>query len=331
MEAAMPRHLAAALFAALVAAPLAAQPIRVEPVIFAPGAESAAISGRIVGRETVDYRVGAEAGQRLSVTLETDNAANYFNVMAPGETEVAFFVGSAEGTAFSGPAPRSGFHTIRVYLMRSAARRGETARYVLTVGVEGASAPDLSAPVVGDFADGLMGGPDFWRVETEGGRLNLRAGPSAGAAILDRLPPGATLRNRGCRMAEGRRWCNVERPETGLGGWVAGEYLREGAPPAADALVPGTPYHATGAVPCSGDGGAPLEQCGFGVTRLGRGAARLVLTAPEGGERVVQFEGGAVAGVEGGAAFSAARDGDRTILRIGLERYDIPDAAPFGG
>ncbi len=327
----MPHHLVAAICAVLLAAPLAAQPVRVEPVTFAPGAESAVMRGRIAGRETVDHRVGAEAGQRLSVTLETDNPSNHFNVLAPGETEAAFFTGSSEGRRFAGPAPLSGFYTIRVYLMRDAARRGEAALYALTVGVEGASAPDLSAPVAGDFADGLMGGPDFWRVETAGGRLNLRGAPSAGAAIRDRVPAGATLRNHGCRMAEGRRWCAVERPESGVGGWVAGEYLREGAPRVADAPVPGAPYHATGAVPCSGDGGAPAQQCGFGVTRLGGGAARLVLTAPGGGERVVLFEGGAVAGVEGGAAFSAARDGDRTILRIGLERYDIPDAAPFGG
>jgi hypothetical protein len=108
--------LAAACAAVLgvAAAPATAQPIRVEPVHFAPGAESKTIRGRIVGREIVDYRVGAEAGQRLTVALETDNAANYFNVMAPGETETAFFIGSTEGLRFAGPAPLSGFHTVRV-------------------------------------------------------------------------------------------------------------------------------------------------------------------------------------------------------------------------
>jgi hypothetical protein len=328
----MLRHLIAAALTAVLAHPAIAEPIRVEPVVFAAGTESATIRGRITGRETVDYHVGAEAGQPLTVTLETDNRSNYFNVMAPGERDVAFFVGSSEGTRFAGRAPLSGFHTVRLYLMRSAARRGETADYTLTVGVEGASAPDLDTPVRGDFADGLAGGPDFWAVRTEGGRLNLRAGPSAGAAIRDRMEPGSALRNLGCRMAEGRRWCAVERPETGLRGWAAGEYLREGPAPAPhDVRVQGTPFHATGQVPCSGDGSAPSAACPFGVDRLGGGSGRVVLTAPGGGARVVFFEDGVVRAVDGAAGFSVVRDGDGTILRIGLERYDIPDAVITGG
>lgn len=65
---------------------------------------------------------------------------------------------------------------------------------------------------------------------------------------------GDVLRNRGCQMTDGQRWCGVERPDGSGRGWVAGRYLREssGAPSQAnpsDALVPGTNYHATGQIP----------------------------------------------------------------------------------
>jgi uncharacterized protein YgiM (DUF1202 family) len=81
-----------------------------------------------------------------------------------------------------------------------------------------------------DFADGLAGGPDFWEVAgvTAGDTLNLRAGPSAHERVLGELGNGSILRNLGCKMADGQRWCRVARPEdTRSEGWVAGRYLRE--------------------------------------------------------------------------------------------------------
>ncbi|MDV7392579.1 hypothetical protein RZS08_14530, partial [Arthrospira platensis SPKY1] len=99
---------------------------------------STTLTGTLKGREIIDYKLGAAAGQRMTVTLTTDNTGNYFNLLAPGETEVAFFVGSNEGNRFEGNLAKSGDQTIRVYLYRSAARRGETARYRLEVTIAGA-------------------------------------------------------------------------------------------------------------------------------------------------------------------------------------------------
>ena len=110
--------------------------IRQETVQFARGASSADIKGRIKGDATVDYVVRAAAGQTLSVKLRKSNAQNYFNVMPPASQGSAMFVGD-NGENYSGVLPADGDYTVRVYLMRPAARRGESSDYTLTVGVSG--------------------------------------------------------------------------------------------------------------------------------------------------------------------------------------------------
>jgi hypothetical protein len=117
--------------------------------------------------------------------------------------------------------------------MRPAARRGEQAHYSLKVHIGGAQASHSHSQPQGhqpDYADGLAGGPDFWEVAgvAVGDTLNLRAGPSAHERVLGELGNGSILRNLGCKMADGQRWCRVARPEdTRSEGWVAGRYLRE--------------------------------------------------------------------------------------------------------
>jgi hypothetical protein len=77
----------------------------------------------------------------------------------------------------------------------------------------------------------LAGGPDFYRVSTSGGGgLNLRASPSSGAGVVTRLNNGQNVRNLGCQMAEGRRWCRVATlADPGSEGWAAGDFLVEGS------------------------------------------------------------------------------------------------------
>jgi hypothetical protein len=147
-----------------------ASDIRTEQVRFKPGANSTAIKGSISGYESVSYKVGAESGQRMRVTLSPSNTATYFNLNAPGKGPGDQAVansgitgaGVPELNRFDGRLSASGEYTISVYMMRSAARRNERSRYTLEVGVTGAS----GGIVEGDFADGLAGGPDFYRVST---------------------------------------------------------------------------------------------------------------------------------------------------------------------
>jgi hypothetical protein len=120
-----------------------------------------------------------------------------------------------------------------------------------------------------------------------------------------------------------------------------------GTSPSADALVEGTGFHATGNIPCSMGGDRPgampkrlLEaepagSCLFGVTRQGDGNGMVTVTKPDGRRRVIFFEKGKAIGYGVSEAdpgkFSASREGDTTIVRIGTERYEIPDAVILGG
>lgn len=123
-----------AALALLTAAFSAQQGIPQERVNFKAGASSATLSGSIKGDDAIDYVLGAKAGQTMSVTLKTSNNANYFNVLPPG-SQAAIVIGSTVGHEWTGTLPADGDYTIRVYLMRSAARRNETARYTLSVGI----------------------------------------------------------------------------------------------------------------------------------------------------------------------------------------------------
>jgi hypothetical protein len=206
--------------------------MRTEPVRVAAGADNVRVTGTLVGVDFVAYTLDAEAGQTMTVALEASNGATYFNVYGPGsgpgdEAIANSGVTTPEINRFEDTLATTGRYTVSVYMMRSAARRDERSEYTLDVAVTG----DRPAVVEGDFADGMAGGPDWWRVATSGGPLNVRATPSAGAALAGQAPDGTALRNLGCRASEGRRWCRVASVDGALTGWVAGDFLQEGAAP----------------------------------------------------------------------------------------------------
>jgi hypothetical protein len=129
----------------------AADPIETRPLRFAKGATSATVKGSLKGDKTVDYRLGARAGQTMTVTLKTSNPSGYFNVLETGSKDVALFVGSSGGDRWEGTLAADGEYTVRVYLMRNAARRNESASYTLTVGIAGgAQKSALGAAPAGD-------------------------------------------------------------------------------------------------------------------------------------------------------------------------------------
>jgi len=120
--------LALLLFAGTPALVLA--DIRPEQVRFEKGRNGATLKGSIKGDEIVDYRLRATAGQILDVNLQSNNRSAYFNVLPPDD-ETALFVGSVSGNSFIGALPKDGEYTVRIYLMRNAARRSESARYTV--------------------------------------------------------------------------------------------------------------------------------------------------------------------------------------------------------
>lgn len=310
-------------------------PNRNEPLRFAPGTTGTTVSGSITGREYIAYTLEAEAGQRISIALTSASPSIYFNLYEPGRApgKEALVIGEMldRPNQFDGTLPSSGRYTITVFLYRNAARDGKTAVYTLDVAVTGKTA----AAEQGDAAGGLAGGPAYWAVATSGtGTLRLRAQPSTGAPDLARLARGTVLRNLGCRRVEGRQWCRVATPDPALEGWAAAEFLTATtAPPAGstDALVAGTPFHATGEVPCRPAASAPEATCAFGVTRQGGGTGSVQLTLPDGTVRVLKFEQGIPVAADATLTPTATRDGDSTIVILGDQRFVIPDAVIFGG
>jgi hypothetical protein len=132
---------------ATVAATAAAQTaIRTQRVRFDKGASSAVIKGQVKGYADVDYLVGAGAGQTITVSLKPSNRSNYFNVLPPGSKDVAMHVGQT-GDDYTGVLPTDGDYTVRVYLVRAAARRNETSTYTLTVSVSGKALKPTPAAV----------------------------------------------------------------------------------------------------------------------------------------------------------------------------------------
>jgi hypothetical protein len=304
-----------------------AQEVRRESLDLDQVNELRIVEGMITGREVVDYQVSGEPSQILSVDLLTSNPANYFNIQPAGSSQ-AIFIGSIRGTVADVPLPESGAYVIRVYLMRSAARRGENARYSLGI--------SLGRP---EFADGLSGGPDYWKVSAGGGfALNLRTGPSTRYETSGgKLRNGEVLQNRGCRLTGGERWCAIRAMHTGITGWVAGRYLVESAAPKRPAMAEGGPigngisFDATGLVPCAERIGEPFRQCPFGVVREGPGNASLWVALGDGVERQILFEGGALVATNSADNMSFEKAGDLFLIRVGDERFEVPEAVVTGG
>ena len=235
---------------ATVSWPLWASTVETRTLSFAKGTSSATVKGTLKGDQIVDYTLRAKAGQSMRVAMTTSNTANYFNVMPPCSEDVAIFIGSTNGNEWTGALPADGVYKIRVYLMRSAARRGATARYTLTASISN----------------------------------EVSAAPGLGKA------------------------------------------------PADDAKVKGTPYHATGRVPCSmGTAARGSAQCAFGVVRGKPGNAEVHVTPPGGFERVLTFIDGKVT-TQGDGNVKVGKDGDTWIVDVNdYEHYRIPDAVVRGG
>ncbi len=103
-----------------------------ERIQFERGNDNAAVEGTVTGRAYRDYRLGARAGQTMSVSLITEGSA-YFNILPPGSQDVAIYNGSIDGANASIRLPTNGDYRIRVYLMGDDRDRGRTVHYTLSV------------------------------------------------------------------------------------------------------------------------------------------------------------------------------------------------------
>jgi hypothetical protein len=105
----------------------AADDIRKEPMQFKKGTSSATVKGRIQGYQAVDYVLCARAGGVMSVSMKTNNGANYFNVLPPGSDAAILTIASMESLSMyydvaGGARPRMRTSS----WMQAGARRGRS-------------------------------------------------------------------------------------------------------------------------------------------------------------------------------------------------------------
>jgi len=102
-------------------------------VKFQSGHSSATLKGRIVGYDTKDYVVGAKAGQVLDLHLSSSNQSTYFVIYSINGKVTDM----NETTVWSENLSESGDYVIRVFMMRSAARRkGAAANFTLSISIK---------------------------------------------------------------------------------------------------------------------------------------------------------------------------------------------------
>ena len=95
-------------------------------------------------------------------------------------------------------------------------------------------------------------------------------------------------------------------------------------------------FDATGTIPCAQFSGQPMGRCEFGVARAGGGYATVVIKKPDGRTRAIYFRmgrpiGGNTSQADGYPEFRATKESDLNLIRIGNERYEIPDTVVLGG
>jgi len=101
-------------------------------VRFQSGHSSAKLKGRIVGFDTKDYVVAAKAGQAMAIRLSSSNPSAYFVIYSISGRVTDM----NEATEWSETLSESGDYLIRVFMMRSAARRkGATANFTLSISI----------------------------------------------------------------------------------------------------------------------------------------------------------------------------------------------------
>lgn len=99
---------------------------------FQRGNSSTTVSGRIVGFDTRDYVVGAQAGQEMTVHLKASHPSTYFVIYTINGKPTDM----NETDDWSARLTESGDYVIRVFMMRSEARRkGAVASYTLSLSI----------------------------------------------------------------------------------------------------------------------------------------------------------------------------------------------------
>ncbi len=187
----MKRMLASGLVGLALGPALASAEVefREETIEVEVGGPTTTVLGAIQGDQVVDYRLQARASQSLSVNFEPSNASAYFNVLRP-DSDTALFIGSTSGNRFEGELPTNGIYTIRVYLMRNAARRDETANYSLEVAIAAGQTNDAPGPAAAPASSAFD-----QTLELQGIRFHVTCANEGSLNTLRIVPAGLEIDN----------------------------------------------------------------------------------------------------------------------------------------
>lgn len=171
---------------------------------------------------------------------------------------------------------------------------------------------------------------NYFNVMAAGTDNALFIGSSSGNRFSGLLPSDGDVRVRVylMRPAARRNETSSYSLRVGIGGAPLAPL-----PASRDALIPGTPYHASAEVSCGSGGSGKTARCKASVIRRANNSATVVVTNPEGQKRQFLFVNGKAVASDQPEKLSVQRRGDVSVLSLGenFERYEIVDALVMGG
>jgi hypothetical protein len=169
---------------------------------------------------------------------------------------------------------------------------------------------------------------NYFNVMAAGTDTALFIGSSSGNSFRGLLPSDGDVRVRVylMRPAARRNESSTYSLRIGIGGTPLAP-----VPASRDALIAGTPYHASAEVACGAGGKA--ARCKASVIRRANNGATVVVTNPGGQKRQFLFVNGKAVASDQPEKLSVQRRGDVSVLSLGenFERYEIVDALVVGG
>jgi hypothetical protein len=171
---------------------------------------------------------------------------------------------------------------------------------------------------------------NYFNVLAAGTDTALFIGSSSGNRFRGLLPSDGDVRVRVylMRPAARRNETSTYSLKVGIGGAPLAP-----VPASRDALIPGTPYHASADVPCVSGSSGKGASCKASVIRRANNSATVVVTIPGGQKRQFLFVKGKAVASDQPEKLSVQRRGDVSVLTLGenFERYEIVDALVVGG
>ena len=171
---------------------------------------------------------------------------------------------------------------------------------------------------------------NYFNVMAAGTDTAMFIGSSSGHRFSGILPSDGDVRVRVYLMRPAARRNETSIYSLRMG--ISGAPLTP-VPASRDALISGTPYHASADVPCVFGGSGKGASCKASVIRRANNSATVVVTIPGSHKRQFLFVNGKAVASDQPEKLSVQRRGDVSVLLLGenFERYEIVDALVVGG